>query len=218
MNQKYTTEEKNNLILRYLSGESVNHIAKSTNIPRSTLYSWIKQHQEQQRNENKEVNVRNFRLLENKIKRLEGIIEILKTAECSVRDPLDIKLEALEKLHGQYSVHMICEALEVPRSTFYNHILRNKRDHTWYSKRREELRIKIQEIYDNSNQIFGSAKIAAVMKEEGYRVSVEMVRELMRDMGLISIRQEAKDLYDKEQRKYKNHLNQQFHTDHPNMG
>ncbi len=39
------------------------------------------------------------------------------------------------------------------------------------------------------------------MKEEGYRISIGMVRELMHDMGLISIRQDAKDLYDKEQRK-----------------
>lgn len=54
------------------------------------------------------------------------------------------------------------------------------------------------------------------MKEEGYRVSVEMVRELMRDMGLISIRQDSKSMYDKEQRKCKNYLNQQFDTNRPN--
>lgn len=35
-------------------------------------------------------------------------------------------------------------------------------------------------------------------------------------MGLISIRQDSKDLYDKEQRKYKNHLNQEFTATHPN--
>ena len=38
----------------------------------------------------------------------------------------------------------------------------------------------------------------------------------MRDMGLISIRQDAKDLYDKEQRKFKNYLNQQFTATRPN--
>ena len=54
------------------------------------------------------------------------------------------------------------------------------------------------------------------MKDNGYRISVEMVRKLMRDMGLISIRQDAKDLYDKEQRRYKNYLNQQFTTTRPN--
>ena len=36
---------------------------------------------------------------------------------------------------------------------------------------REELRIRIQQIYDESKQIFGAGKITAVMKEEGYKVS-----------------------------------------------
>jgi len=83
-------------------------------------------------------------------------------------------------------------------------------------KRREELRLEIQRIYDDSRQIFGAEKICAVMKEDGLRVSREMVAELMRDMGLISIRQEAKDLYDKEQRRFKNYLNQQFTVARPN--
>ena len=38
----------------------------------------------------------------------------------------------------------------------------------------------------------------------------------MRDMGLISIRQDAKSIYDKEQRKFRNHLNQQFSVSNPN--
>ncbi len=217
MNQKHSIETKQRAINRYLSGESVHDIATDTSVPRSTLYAWIKKHSEEQSNKKKPVTLQNFRLLENKVKRLEGIIEILQRVECSAHDPLDIKLHALESLYGQYSVRMLCEALNVPRGTFYNHIFRSKRDHTWYAKRREEFRLKIQQIYDDSRQVFGAEKITAIMKEEGLRVSVEFVRELMRDMGLISIRQEAKNLYDKEQRRYKNYLNQQFHTAHPNQ-
>lgn len=189
-------------------------IVSDTGIPRSTVYAWIKSYQRKQ--VKKEVSLKNFRNLEAKIKRLEGIIEILQKVGCRIDDPLDIKLCALEQLYGQYSVHMLCDALKVSRGTFYNHILCNKKDNTWYAKRREEYRLKIQQIYDDSNQIFGAAKIAAVMKDNGYHISVEMVRELMRDMGLISIRQDAKDLYDKEQRKFKNYLNQQFTTTRPN--
>lgn len=113
-------------------------------------------------------------------------------------------------------MHILCEALKVSRGTFYNYIFRNKRDNTWYAKRREEYRLKIQQIYDDSNQIFGAAKITAILKEEGYHISVEMVRELMRDMGFVSIRQDTKDLYDKEQRKFKNYLNQPFTVTHLN--
>ena len=82
---------------------------------------------------------------------------------------------------------MICDALGIARGTYYNHVLRNKRDNTWYAKRREELRIKIQEIFDENHQIFGAEKIAAVLKSKGIKTSTKMVRELMRDMGLVSI-------------------------------
>ena len=213
---KYTDEQKQALIERYANGEAVLDIVAESQVPRSTIYSWIKENQSCNSDNKKTVTLNDFRSLERKITRLETIIEILQNIDCTAISPLDIKLATLEKLHEQYNVHIICEALKVPRGTFYNYIFRNKRDNTWYSKRREELRIKIQQIYDDNNQIFGAAKITAIMKEEGYRTSIGMVRELMRDMGLISIRQDAKDLFDKEQKKYKNHLNQEFTATRPN--
>ncbi len=213
MNNKYTEAQKQSVLELFVNGKSVSTIVDSIGIPRSTIYTWIKASREKE--SKKEFSLKSFRILENKVKRLEGIIEILQTVNCKVADPLETKLYCLDDLYGKYSVHMLCDALKVLRGTFYNHILRNKRDNTWYAKRREENRAIIQRIYDDSNQIFGAKKIAAVMKDEGHRISVEMVRQLMRDMGLISIRQDAKDLYDKESRRYKNYLNQQFTTTRP---
>lgn len=213
--KKHNDSEKQTVLAQYSSGKAVADIVLETGIPRSTIYAWIKQSAENV-SKKKEITPYNFRLLENKITRLQGIIEIMKKANCTVSDPLAVKLPALEKLQGQYSVHMLCEALDVPRGTYYNYILRNKRTNTWYAKRREEFRLKIQQIYDDSHQIFGATKICAVMKEEGYRISIKMVRELMQQMGLASIRQDAKSNYDKENRGYKNYLNQQFNATRPN--
>lgn len=212
---KYTENEKSIIISRYNDGEAVADLVRDTQIPRSTIYAWIQEAVAGEPNK-KTVSLKNYHILENKVARLQGIIEIMKKVGCSANDPLEVKLPAMEALQDQYSVHMLCEALDVPRGTFYNYILRNKRTHTWYSKRREELRLEIQRIYDDSRQIFGAAKICAIMKESGIRVSREMVSELMRDMGLISIRQDSKDLYDKEQRRFKNYLNQQFTVTRPN--
>ena len=213
--RKYTENEKSIITSRYNNGESVADLVRDTHFPRSTIYAWIKEAADRDFNK-KSVSLKNYRILENKVMRLQGIIEIMKKVGCSVSDPLEVKLPALEALQGQYSVHMLCEALDVPRGTYYNYILRNKRTHTWYPKRREELRMEIQRIYDDSRQIFGASKICAVMKEAGIRASREMVSELMHDMGLISIRQDSKDLYDKEQRRFKNYLNQQFTVTRPN--
>lgn len=216
MKQRYTNEEISQCCLEYQNGKSVAVLVQELVIPRSTIYAWLKCFREENHANKKELSLRNYYLLENKIKRMENIIQILQSVDCSVNDPLEFKLEALEKLYGQYKVHVLCDALKVSRGTFYNYIFRNKRDNTWYAKRKEDLRSKIQQIYDDNNQIFGAAKITAILKDTGERVSMKMVRHLMQDMGLTSIRIGAKDLYDKEQRPYKNYLNQQFNTSRPN--
>ena len=195
MNSKYKTSEKQTIVARYKLGESVSLIAAETGIPRSTIYAWIKQPIEAN-SAKREISAKSYRLLENKVTRLEGIIEIMKKVGCNASDPLEVKLPALEALQGQYSVHMLCEALDVPRGTFYNFIFRNKRTNTWYAIRREELRGEIQKIYDDNRQIFGASKIRAVMNEHGYRVSKKLILELMHEMGIGSIRQDAKDIYE----------------------
>ena len=215
MNRKYRELEKKSVIDRYRTGDPVARIVSDTGFPRSTVYAWISKSADLD-SKKKEVSLKNYRILENKVERLQGIIEIIKKVGCTVSDPLEVKLPALESLQGQYSVHMLCEALDVSRGTYYNYLLRNKRSNTWYAKRREELRMEIQRVYDDSHQIFGAEKICAVMKEKGIRVSRKLVSELMHDMGLISIRQDAKDIYDKEQRRLKNYLNQQFTVTRPN--
>lgn len=209
MYNKYTDSDKQLVVNHYRNRLPITDIVSETKIPRSTVYAWIRKAAEQDGKMQK-VSLKSYRFLENQVVRLKGTIEILKKVGCTATDPLAVKLPALEELQGQYSVHMLCEALVVSRGIYYNYIFRNKRTSTWYAKRREELRVEIQRIYDDSNQIFGAKKICAVMKENGIRISNEMVFELMQDMGLISIWLDAKDLYGKEQRRFKNHLNQQF--------
>ena len=218
---KYSPELRAAAIKSHLTdGHSIVQISMNTGVPRSTLYNWIQQHRqkEQSQNDNSQpVTLQSIRRLEAKIQRLEGIVSILKTVQCTVHAPLSDRLNAIEQLQGQYSIHMLCEAMDISRGTFYNHILRNKRDNAWYVKRREELRLQIQEIYDDSKQIFGAQKIAAVLRNKGIKASDGFVRELMRDMGCASIRQSARNLYDKETSRYRNRVNQQFDVKKPNQ-
>ena len=219
MKSKFTNEEKQAILDRYISkAESPTSIIKSVGISKSTFYKWLSDYRtEQAEAKRKGLTLRNFNLLEAKVKRLEGIIEIIKKANVLPNAPLQQKLYAAEKLSVEYSVHMICDALDISRGTYYNHILRNKRDNTWYAKRREALRIQIQEVFDENSQIFGARKIAAILRNRGVKVSDEMVRELMKDMGLVSIRQEAKKLYTDDIKRHKNYLNQEFDPDAPNQ-
>ena len=219
MKSKFTNEEKQAILERYISkSESPTSISKSVGISKSTFYKWLSDYRtEQAEAKRKGLTLRNFNLLEAKVKRLEGIIEIIKKANVLPNAPLQQKLYAAEKLSGEYSVHMICDALDIARGTYYNHMFRNKKDNTWYAKRREALRIQIQEVFDENSQIFGARKIAAILRNKGVKVSDEMVRELMKDMGLVSIRQEAKKLYTDDIKRNKNYLNQEFDPDSPNQ-
>lgn len=217
MNKKHPEAVRHAIIEHYNRGASVTQLCLEYSIPRSTVYSWGRKSRSTASHQEKQVNMQYVRRLENKVQRLEGLIEIIRLSGCSMQAPLREKLDAMERLYGQYNVHMLCDAMGVSRGTFYNHIKRNKRDAAWYAKRREELRESIQRIYDESNQVFGAAKITAVLKREGVRVSIEMVRKLMQDMGLSSIRQSAKKLYGKEKRQYKNYLNQNFEVNRPNQ-
>lgn len=136
----YTPEKKQEAIDRFISGESAAAILADIGIPKSTFYNWVHIYQEEQAELNrKTVDIRNFHLLENKVARLETIIEILKSASCTPKSPLKQRLYAAEQLYGKYNIHVICDAFDIPRGTFYNHVLRNKKDNTWYAKRREEL-------------------------------------------------------------------------------
>jgi transposase len=190
MKSKFTYEEKQAILNRYiLKSESPTSIIESVGISKSTFYKWLSDYRaERAEAKRKGLTLRNFNLLEAKVKRLEGIIEIIQKANVLPNAPLQQKLYVAEKLSGEYSVHMICDALDIACGTYYNHVLRNKRDNTWYAKRREELRIQIQESFDENHQIFGAEKITAVLKSKGIKTSTKMVRELMRDMGLVSIR------------------------------
>ncbi len=218
MKNTYTSEQRQTIIDRYISGgETYLQISADTGIAKSTFYSWLKQYNiEKEMAKKKAVNYRNFMLLENKVARLENMVDILKSVGGIGDIPLRKKLYLAERFYNEYSVHLICETLDIPRGTFYNHILRNKKDNTWYAKRKEELRLRIQEIYDENRQIFGADKIATIMKNEGIAVSKEMVRKLMREMGIGSVRQNAKKLYEDECKKHKNYLNQQFDPHAPN--
>ena len=217
MTKSFSQKTKHRIVQRYQVGESIKSICEDTHIARSTLYSWINLYQARITNTGVIVTPKEFDSMKRRLRKLEDIIAVLKTVECLPSSSLKQKLVAAEVLYGQYSVHTICEVLNISRGTFYNHILRNKRDDAWFSKRREDLKSTIQSAYDNSNQIFGASKIRVVLIEQGYTISEKMVSELMREMGLRSIRATSKKdhlMLGWEHRK-SNVLKQHFDADAP---
>ena len=214
---RISIEEKQTLVARYRAGESVADICADTGVPRSTFYTWIKPYTVTMTDSGHVVSQQAFIKMKQKLQKLEQMIEILQKVNCTVSAPLQEKLQELAKLHGQYSVHALCEALCVSRGTFYNHIFRRK-EVTAYDKRRAEMKEHIQTAFDESQQRFGANKIAAVLADRGVRTSPKYVAELMREMGLQSVSIYSKRDYQKSERlaKKQNMLQRQFKVDEPN--
>jgi putative transposase len=104
----YTQEEKQAVIERAISGEPTAHILADTGIPKSTFYGWLRAYREEQEADNRRtVNIRNFHLLKNKVARLESIVEILKSATCTPRAPLRQRLYVAEQLYGKYNIFQV---------------------------------------------------------------------------------------------------------------
>lgn len=213
----YTEETKATILHLLGNGTSVKELCMEYNISRSTLYRWL--HDLEYSNVAVDIpSAKDYNALQQQVKKLENIISVLKSAKCTVHAPLKEKLLELELLYDQYDVRTLCEALEVSRGTFYNHILRNKRGNAWFEKRREEYRILIRDVFDEYRQVLGAEKIRTVLVQRGHQVSTEYVARLMKEMGLSSVRTTAKQNYLnlRESGKKRNVLRQQFNATRPN--
>ena len=147
-------------------------------------------------------------------------MEIIQATGYLEEVPLQQKLKTLEQMYrienSPYSVHELCEALGVARGTFYNHIFR-RADRSEREKEREELMIKVQQIFDDSQQRFGAEKIRTVLAQSGVHVSAKRISSIMQELDLRSVRNNAKKQYKKRQQYQKqNLLARDFTATHPN--
>ena len=216
---KYSNEEELSIVARYQQGERITALSNELAISRSTLYRWLKSFPSDSIGKPLKFSYQEYASLQRKVEKLQNIITILKSADCLVSAPLKERLHALEPFYGKYEVHTICEALDIDRGTFYNHILRSKRGNAWFDKRRQEYCQIIRDVFDEYRQVLGAEKIRTILIQRGHQVSAEYISQLMREMGLSSVRSTAKKEYLKlrETERKKNILQQQFTADQPNQ-
>ena len=82
---------------------------------------------------------RHLHYLEQTAQRQKQIIEILQRAQCAPTAPLHQRYEAIKQLSKDYKVHILCEALQVAKGSYYNHLLRNNNGATTAAKRHSEM-------------------------------------------------------------------------------
>lgn len=214
MKRSYNQQEKDTVLNRYFCGETIMKIHRDTGISRTTLYSWI--HTYNKSKNSKILNIADYVKLKQHCEKLENIIKILKTAGCTVDAPLKTRYEVIKNMSDSYSITTLCDALNVARGSYYNHIFRNKNEDTLIAKRRAELTSVVEKIYNDSRQIYGAGKITAIMNDRGYHVAYATVASIMHENDWFSIRSSAKTLYLQNRARRENILNQEFNPHRPN--
>ena len=214
MNKSYSKQDKEKIIKQYESGFSITSIHNSTGIARSTLYKWVNECNSS--NNIKSLNKGDYNKLKMHCEKLENIIQILKICGCTVDAPLRQRVEVIKELSTIYSITTLCDALNVPKGSYYNHIFRNKNGNTLAAQRIKELTPVVEEIYNESKQIFGAGKITAIMNDRGYKTTEKTVAKIMHANGWFSIKSSSKTIYLQNKERKENILKQQFKPGSPN--
>ena len=136
MKKYYSDETKNQTVQEFINGKSVSKIHTETGISRSTIYSWIESQKETFTKAEK-INLRDYRELVAKCERQQKIIQILKESPCTVSSPLRERYNVIKAFKDTYSETLLCDALNVSKGSYFNHIFRNKNDASQYAAKVE---------------------------------------------------------------------------------
>ncbi len=220
MPMSYPSDFKKKVIRRYQQGESLTLLSQEYHVALSTLYHWRKEYRAIQTPQ-RTFTPKEFDSMARRLQKLEHEMEIIQNTGYIERIPLQEKLAALEQLYNlpnnPYSVYELCEALNVARGTFYNHIFRRV-DRTKFQDEQAQLVLKVKQIFDDNEQRFGAEKIRIILKENGICVSRKRITAIMQEYDLHSVRTDAKKLYKNQQRQKKqNLLERSFTASHPNQ-
>ena len=78
--------------------------------------------------------------------------------------------------------------------------------------------LKVKQVFDDSEQRFGAEKIRIVLAESGIRVGKKRISTIMQELGLCSVRTDAKKQFKRKQQYAKqNLLKREFSAEHPNQ-
>jgi putative transposase len=81
------------------------------------------------------------------------------------------------------AIQQMCSWLAVSRSGFYEW---RSRPESATARRREELRLFIRKAFDDSDATYGHRRVWAQLARWGVRAGLELVRALMRELGLVA--------------------------------
>lgn len=217
MSTNLTSKQKANIANQYWNGSSVKEICEKYQVPRSTLYTWLKPYQNVYASRHATEAIatqKEYNDLKRKYERQQQVLKAIADSGCITMIPLEERIAIYDQLSEQYGANILLDALSISKGSYYNLIKKN-RVTTYYATRHDELAEMVHRVFDESNQCYGSDKILAILQSRGVRTSKKYILMLMHEMGLVSVTQDAKKNY-RALTKKKNIVKRQFEVSRPN--
>ena len=128
-----------------------------------------------------------------------------------------MKYAFIEVYRSEFTVMKMCEILNINKSGFYTWL---DREPSCREMENSCLKKQIEEVFYDNRQVYGSPRIANVLRDMGHRVGENRVARLMQDMGIsANIKKKFRPQTTDSNHEYPvspNLLNQNFKVNEPN--
>ncbi|MET9597429.1 IS3 family transposase [Streptomyces sp. NPDC006459] len=191
---KYTPEFREEAVqIALRSSKTISETARELELNPETLRGWVKKYQKRHEPAaDAELSVSErarLKELERRIREVEMENAFLKKCAGVLREgsPVASKYEFIETMRLDtveyvFSVEFMCERLDVSKSGYYN--WRHRPDSAT-AQRREELKLLVKKAFEASDSTYGYRRIHAQLARWGHAAGLELVRQLMRELGLM---------------------------------
>ncbi len=183
-NYVYSDEFKLEVVRYYKSGHTVAETREKYGIAESTLFVWKEMYESRKFSKTRYPPKDKIPIHQKThLNKLERISEAIRVLPCGKMASIGEKVETIKKYKDQYSIHVLCEVLQISRGTYYYRVNHEKIP-TQYELSDDEFKPLIKQIFFDSGERFGSKPIRAKLVEKGFIIKKERVARLMREMGL----------------------------------
>ena len=197
MRTNVSSDQKAKIVNQYWNGTPVKDLCEKYQVPRSTLYSWLKPYQNVYASQHATeaiVTQKEYNNLKRKYERQQQGLKAIADSGCITMIPLEERIAIYDQLSEQYGANILLDALSIFKGFYYNLIKKN-RVPTYYKRRHDVLSDMVHRVFDDSARCYGSDKILSVLQAQGVRTSKKYILRLMHEMGLVSVTQDAKKNY-----------------------
>ena len=206
-------------VLFYERGHTFAETKVKYGMAQSTFYEWKKQFDRAHPvPEASGTDLSVARKAQRHLEKLSLELEVLRQCPCGINASIDEKMAAIAALGNKYSIHVLCDALGLPRGTYYNR-KRKEGILTSYELNDEAIKPLIEKIFLDSKRRFGRKPIHHKLSDMGYHVSEKRIARLMKEMGLEVAKPTYKAIHQKPLPRtyFKNLLTRQFDQAEPNL-